>query len=84
MTEDDISQVAQEKGVSKDKFIEEFDLRLRENPGNLDYYELPVGKNAACPFYSDHECTIYDARPRVCRGFSFLDVGKRSKCVQNE
>ncbi len=79
MTENDILQISRIKNLSIEMFIEQYDLRLKENPGNLDYYELPIAKNAVCPFYVEHSCTIYHARPQVCRGFPFLT----SENVQN-
>jgi Fe-S-cluster containining protein len=71
-TENDILQVSQQKNISPQDFREQFGLIPVHNPGNLDYYHLPIEKGAACPFYSDRACSIYDARPKVCRGFPFL------------
>jgi Fe-S-cluster containining protein len=28
-----------------------------------------------CPYYADHKCTVYDARPLVCRAYPVLVVG---------
>ena len=38
----------------------------------MEFYRLTIGNIGICPFYSDRHCTIYDARPQVCRGFPFL------------
>jgi Fe-S-cluster containining protein len=71
-TEKDILRASHKKSLSPSRFIEKYDLSLISNPGDLEFYRLTIGKIGVCPFYSDHECTIYDARPQVCRGFPFL------------
>ena len=38
----------------------------------MEFYRLTIGEIGMCPFCSDHQCTIYEARPQVCRGFPFL------------
>jgi Fe-S-cluster containining protein len=78
-TEKDILIASRKVGLSPSKFIEKNDLVLINDPDELEYYQLIIGKIGVCPFYSDHACTIYDARPQVCRGFPFLTP----KNVQN-
>ncbi len=71
-TEKDILRASHKKRLSPGRFIEKYGLSLISNPGELEFYRLTIGKIGVCPFYSDHECTIYDARPLVCRSFPFL------------
>ena len=71
-TEVDIRNVSEKKSLSPKEFIEKYGLNLVSTPGKLEFYRLPIRINGACPFYSDHACTVYDVRPRVCRGFPFL------------
>lgn len=71
-TEKDILRAAQKNNLSVSEFIEKYDLGLINNSGDLVFYRLTIGKIGVCPFCSDHKCTIYDARPQVCRGFPFL------------
>jgi Fe-S-cluster containining protein len=71
-TEKDILRVAHRKSLSPSQFIDKYDLSLINNSGDLIFYRLTIGKIGVCPFCSEHECTIYDARPEVCRGFPFL------------
>jgi Fe-S-cluster containining protein len=71
-TEKDILLASHKKNLSSSEFIERFHLGLIREPGELEFYRLTIGKIGICPFISEHECTIYDARPRVCRGFPFL------------
>jgi Fe-S-cluster containining protein len=71
-TERDILLAANKTNLSSDEFIERFSLSPVRNPGELEFYRLTIGKVGICPFCSDRHCTIYDARPQVCRGFPFL------------
>jgi Fe-S-cluster containining protein len=71
-TEKDILRASLEKKISPEDFRKRFGLTPVHDPGNLDYYHLPIRKGAACPFLSDRTCSIYAVRPNVCRGFPFL------------
>ena len=71
-TEADIINVSQKKNLSSTEFIETYHLSSIKIPGDLEFYRLTIGELGVCPFCSDQRCTIYDARPQVCRGFPFL------------
>jgi Fe-S-cluster containining protein len=71
-TEKDVLRASHKVQLSPIEFINRYELTLVNNPGFLEFYRLPSGKFGVCPFYSDHTCTIHDARPDVCRGFPFL------------
>ena len=71
-TKKDILRAAHKKILSPSKFIKKYDLVLINNSGDIKFYRLPIGEIGICPFCSEQECTIYDARPQVCRGFPFL------------
>ncbi len=71
-TESDILLAANKTNLSSDEFIEKFSLSPVRNPGELEFYRLTIGNIGICPFCADRHCTIYDARPQVCRGFPFL------------
>jgi Fe-S-cluster containining protein len=47
--------------------------RVRANPGG----------NALCPLNVEGSCTVYEARPLLCRGFNSLDA-KECEAVHNE
>jgi Fe-S-cluster containining protein len=74
-TERDIERISDKLILAPQEFIQKYDLRTVNNPGELLFYQLHVGTRERCPFNSDRECTIYDARPQVCRGFPFLTPG---------
>jgi Fe-S-cluster containining protein len=71
-TVEDVSRAANNENLSPKNFIEKHGLRLVNDPGSLEFYQLRIGSSGLCPFNSNHRCTIYDARPQVCRGFPFL------------
>jgi Fe-S-cluster containining protein len=78
-TESDVKNASQKMELSPLEFIERYGPVPINIPDNLKYYQLSTGTDGMCPFNHDHECTIYDARPQVCRGFPFLTP----KNVQN-
>jgi Fe-S-cluster containining protein len=71
-TESDVQRTSRRLNITPAEFKEKYDLILVDNPGDLAYYRLFTGDAEICPFNSDRSCTIYDARPQVCRGFPFL------------
>jgi Fe-S-cluster containining protein len=77
-TENDVRNASQKMDLSPGEFIERYDLVLNIAE-NFRYFQLSTGTAGICPFNLDHDCTIYDARPQVCRGFPFLTP----KNVQN-
>jgi Fe-S-cluster containining protein len=68
----DVSRAADYKDLTRERFVEEHGLILVNEPGGLQFYQLRIGGSGICPFNSNRRCTIYDARPQVCRGFPFL------------
>jgi Fe-S-cluster containining protein len=78
-TERDIIRISDKLDLTSQEFVQKYDLGLVNNPGEMAFYKLDVGTREICPFNSDRECTIYDARPQVCRGFPFLTAAN----VQN-
>jgi Fe-S-cluster containining protein len=71
-TESDLQRASISVSLTPMEFKEKFGLRLIDEPGQLVFYQLPTNEIGACPFYSDHFCSIYDSRPLVCQGFPFL------------
>jgi Fe-S-cluster containining protein len=68
----DVSRAANNENLAPERFIEKHGLRLVNDPGSLEFYQLRIGSSGICPFNSNRRCAIYDARPQVCRGFPFL------------
>jgi Fe-S-cluster containining protein len=71
-TEGDVARAANNENLTPELFIEKHGLRLVNEPGSLMFYQLRIESSGICPFNSNHRCTIYKARPQVCRGFPFL------------
>ena len=71
-TEKDLLMASDKKDLSPSEFVEKYHLSLIKSPGDMEFYRLTVGNAGICPFCFDHECSIYEARPQVCRGFPFL------------
>ncbi|HEY3420795.1 MAG TPA: YkgJ family cysteine cluster protein [Methanomassiliicoccales archaeon] len=71
-TERDVQRASEKKNISPHEFIERYGLTLADHSVELVYYRLFTGTGEICPFNHDRDCTIYDARPQVCRGFPFL------------
>jgi Fe-S-cluster containining protein len=74
-TEKDIDRAAHGLNLPRLEFIERYGLCQANDPSELVFYRLPIGMRGICPFNSDRDCTIYEARPQVCRGFPFLTPG---------
>ncbi len=67
LSDADVDRIAGHLGMTREAFIETYLLPNREE-GGYDMKELP------CPFLGeDDRCTIYDARPDVCRRFPHTD-----------
>jgi Fe-S-cluster containining protein len=69
--ESDVERASDKLRLSPHDFIDRYGLRTVDD-ADLVYYQLFTGSREICPFNSDRECTIYDSRPQVCRGFPFL------------
>ncbi len=52
-----------------DKELAEFDFRGSENPHNYKF---------SCPFLEGGQCSIYEARPLICRGFGLSSANEVS------
>lgn len=66
-TEEDITRIAQHRGMAKKDFIAAY---LEWD----DEEQCHRTKAAPCPFLgSDGKCTIYDVRPETCKEFPYTD-----------
>jgi Fe-S-cluster containining protein len=45
---------------------------------SLDFHSKPIGTrfSLGCPLLIDHRCSVYEARPLICRGTTSLDAEK--------
>jgi len=69
----DMERIAAATGMTKEDFISRH-LRME----NGEY----LLKDKPCAFIKDDKCKIYDARPRHCRGYPYLDKDATERTIQ--
>ena len=68
MTEAEITQIAEFKGLSEADFIQQF-TRLSWDRGGLALQEKPDG---GCIFLDGNDCSVQSVKPQQCRDFPNL------------
>ena len=65
LTDEDINNIAEYKGISKEKFLDRY--TSRDDRGKIILQDKPG--STKCLFLKDKLCTIYGVRPRQCADY---------------
>jgi len=71
-------RVAEAAGIAFDEAVEPFpeEVEVRGRPCRLGWAIARDG-NGACRFHDGERCTVYEARPWICRTYPFMLDGDR-------
>ncbi len=81
---DDLKQASRKQGMNVPQFIRRYGLKRTSYEGIGVYHALKLANGERCPFFDGSECTIYEARPDVCRRYPFLTPEGVARTLQME